>query len=90
MFEKTVESAAFPVLWEVLNGLEKGLAEARVRLNAQYADSVKGGEHIAAQVAQSQLQVLNVWEPSLLAMMRSLSEEHEAMHGSKPSRGRRS
>ena len=77
MFEKTVESATFPVILEMLGAVQHQLHGVRERLNDQVATADANGDRLGAIVAAQQLGVLNAWEPMVGGMIADLKAEVE-------------
>lgn len=89
MFENTVKSATFPVIWELLSSVRDELIGVRSRLNDQLATAEAQGDRLGALLAAQQLGVLNAWEPALTGIMADLEIEHEKETGHRPPRRRR-
>jgi ABC-type taurine transport system substrate-binding protein len=73
MFDNLVQNAMFPAIRELIEATEKGLVNVKIRLTLQLTHP----DRITAAIAQSQLDVLSVWEPMLAEIKTQLDVSHE-------------
>ena len=81
MFEDTVKSAVFPVIWEVLNAVDHELAGVEGRLEKVIDES---NDDITLVLAKQQVKVLEVWRPMIESLVNDLHHQHTQVHGKPP------
>jgi hypothetical protein len=86
MFENTVKSAVFPVIWEVLNAVDHELIGVEDRLAKVIAES---NDDITSVLAKQQAKMLEVWRPMIENLVNDLHQQHKEVHGIAPPKIRR-
>lgn len=81
MFENTVKSATFPVIWEALNAVDHELNGVQAWLEQVMAQS---DDDITRVLAKQQAKMLEVWRPMIEYLVNDLNQQHTQVHGTPP------